>query len=39
MPLPRSSRSYIKGSAEAVRSPQGWLSLDAYQDIGRKRWV
>lgn len=28
---------YIKGSAEAVRSPQGWLSLDAYQDIGRKR--
>lgn len=27
----------LQGSAEAVRSPQGWLSLEAYQEIGRKR--
>jgi hypothetical protein len=29
--------SYIKGSAEAMDSPEGHLSLKQYLDVGRKR--
>jgi hypothetical protein len=29
--------SYIKGSAEAVRTPTGRLTLEQYQGVGRKR--
>lgn len=29
--------SFIKGSAEAVSSPNGYLSLEEYLDLGRKR--
>jgi ATP-dependent exoDNAse (exonuclease V) beta subunit len=30
-------RSFIKGSAEALNTDQGFLSMDEYQELGRKR--
>jgi hypothetical protein len=30
-------RSFIKGSAEALTTKQGFLSLEEYQDLGRKK--
>ena len=29
--------SYIKGSAEALETAAGWLSLSQYLEVGRKR--
>ncbi|XP_072455324.1 TPR and ankyrin repeat-containing protein 1 isoform X2 [Notamacropus eugenii] len=30
-------KSFLKGSFEALSCPQGWLTEDAYQKLGRKR--
>lgn len=37
IPTPQEIVSYLKGSAEALHSPDGKLCKDAYLRIGRKR--